>query len=531
MTPTTYIDLLTPTYRRQYRPTVLSFDYPLVITHIKGLPLAATLGLHPLYPDLYVIEKIDKFDLRGFNLKRERHPTMDLRPDQIDCVNACLTRRKTLLNVPMGGGKTAISVALAVRLVNMTKTAVLVIVPARLVQDWVAEASRFYPGTRVNVIDKRNVIDEDGINLSSSVRLPKAPWTDKRWGGVIMDEVHSYTNANSASYKSLRRIVSDYKIGMSGTMTAEPSHARIRGLLGAIDEPYVKKVFRGLAAVTVTSSYKSSGFTVNKRTVHHEFSPREETAFKMLPKICGLDLARRGRGVLVLRFIQMLREYLTCPMLSFTKPYINWTALMSDDADASDTQEWLDDETAVYGSRLERVLAEFQEGRAKNPAYKIVAFTSSRVTCEILQDLCELNGVPVYNPKPGPTRDATIEDFKRCDGGMLITTYSMGAIGWNLQCADGVYLVDGWWNESCHEQAIARVARQGKVGVVDVVTFTSGTTIESEMGRIIFTKAKRAIQLQLTAPTTRVANIDYLRAFAFLYYADSVDKARGDTAL
>ena len=452
---------------------------------------------------------------------------MDLRHDQIDCVNECLSRRKTLLYVPMGGGKTVISVTLAVRLVSITNEAVLVIVPARLVRDWVAEALRFYPGARVNVIDKNNYIDKDGINLASSARLPEAQWTDRKWGGVIMDEVHSYTNSTSASFKSLRRIVSDYKIGMSGTMTAEPSCSRIRGLLGAIDEPYVKKTFGGLAAVTVKSKYKSSGFTVNKRTVSHKFSPREEIAFKMLPKICGLDgstTARRAYGVLVLRFIQMLREYLTCPMMPFTKPGINWNALLvADSDDASSTKEWLEDETAVYGSRLERVLAEFKEGRDKNPAYKIVAFTSLRVTCDILQNLCETRGVPVYNPEPGPTRDATVKAFKRCDGGMLITTYSMGAIGWNLQCADGVYLIDRWWNESCHQQAIARVARQGKIGIVDAVTFTSGTTIESEMGRIILAKSIRSDQLQLTAPTEHVSNINYERAFASLYYAEDVE--------
>lgn len=95
----------------------------------------------------------------------------DLLPHQKDAVWCALQQQTTLLDLPVGAGKTFIGLVLAARnqaTLGIAKK-VLITVPPHLVEQWGAEANRLYPNMRVLVMSPEDFTKQRRGELLSRI--------------------------------------------------------------------------------------------------------------------------------------------------------------------------------------------------------------------------------------------------------------------------------------------------------------------------------------------------------------------------
>jgi SNF2 family DNA or RNA helicase len=203
------------------------------------------------------------------------------RPHQQPIIDECMPRKSLGLSVPMGQGKTLISIMIALMRKHLRSHVepILVIASKSLIGSWKTEVSKFF-GTELpfqvindnpktftihkdtiivfvtaetaakvykdNQIHERAVIKEtyfDPVNRYPVVKniynVPDVPYLKNAvgsslifqvyWSSLIIDEGHAYTNILTGVCQALIAICSYYRMILSGTMFDEPKFERILG--------------------------------------------------------------------------------------------------------------------------------------------------------------------------------------------------------------------------------------------------------------------------------------------------------------
>ena len=219
-----------------------------------------------------------------------------LKPFQIDVYSRCVERIEDNkrepdkypkgggISVPMGGGKTIISLVLAVE--TYPYKPILIVCSKSLIGSWISEIEKFFGDTyqvciyhddyvkkvdtyipRANIkivittpevtrkfykkdeiekelITKRivnegkfgqhEVVDYNFINDTKQVN---DIIYNVNWGTIIVDEFHRYNNVNTDGCRSLLSIVADSYWALSGTLFAEPTPEKILSYYRFIRDP------------------------------------------------------------------------------------------------------------------------------------------------------------------------------------------------------------------------------------------------------------------------------------------------------
>lgn len=205
-------------------------------------------------------------------------------------VQECLEKGKGALSLPMGSGKTIISIVLALKYYEETKRPSLVVVSKTLIAGWIHEITKFYKesmimGTHYVVLhgdyikrqDLMNftpteslkiaiatpemlskyytefniadmfVIDDggrEGVSYSTVSEpylagpVPKGPelFYHTSWAGMFVDEAQKYMNIKSTRTRAIASIYADHKWLLSGTIFYEPKVDLILGYYVIIDD-------------------------------------------------------------------------------------------------------------------------------------------------------------------------------------------------------------------------------------------------------------------------------------------------------
>lgn len=453
---------------------------------------------------------------------------------QNQVVQECLEKQNGCLALPMGAGKTLISLVLSQRLPGTGPT--LVVVSKTLVQSWMQEIGKFFknldyvifhkdlmekrrfetykPGPNTIVITTpdvtglifKNLKLEDYVLSNKSLSRPISAVFRKpgnflystRWKCIIVDEVQKYTMQKTLRCRSLYNIYAKFRWLLSGTPINEPDTNRLLGyhwLLGDYTFP--------IAAKDITNYIKSNNFHGLDRTmvirkkatatplssvctvIEHKLSSTEQKIYELIRKTIELIIDQYGynqipyEGIGLLSLIY-LRQFLVTPHLAFKA--LNTLARKSDriyrrlkpDLTVINSSNWGVDKD--FSSRIQSVVKTV----ASHPDDKIVMFTCFRTSLELIYS---------FIPEPRPVfviesthtaqeRAKKIRDFCASTNGVLLLTYSIGAEGLNLQCAHVAMMVDVWWNDGVTQQAVARVLRQGQTQLVRLYFFTSNTGLE-----------------------------------------------------
>lgn len=208
---------------------------------------------------------------------------------QKEIFQECIGRKKAGLSLPLGSGKTILSILLAVYFTRDNHLKTLIVVSKTLLQSWIFEIHKFFGSNslKYQILHRDTVknmsawkLDEDtNIVLTTPdvigatykktelkpqfvdqvymMRYPemyqnmyKHPDTpflghslgegilfSERWGCLFIDEIQRYTNIDTQWCQGLGAICSEVRWGLSGTMFNEPNIENILGFCVILDLP------------------------------------------------------------------------------------------------------------------------------------------------------------------------------------------------------------------------------------------------------------------------------------------------------
>lgn len=268
---------------------------------------------------------------------------------QKDILKECLTRNKAGLSLPMGAGKTFVSLMMALKKTKNNKNPILVVAAKSLIENWKTEIKKFFgeelnyivlfhdtldryehnPETRmilttpeiVKKCYKKHNIEFQFIETEqaegwgnfiidrSVYNRPEVPYLNIPTGTgflystefsfFIVDEAQKYTNILTQACRSLGAICCKNRWVLSGTLFDEPKPERIMGYHIIIDHPkfprtlpQVKETvrhrnFKGVNP-TLVKRDTNPAFkepTINKQIVSHNLSREEELVYKTLKTV------------------------------------------------------------------------------------------------------------------------------------------------------------------------------------------------------------------------------------------------------
>lgn len=386
----------------------------------------------------------------------------------------------------------------------------LLIVPASLLGNWLAEIKKFAPGLRVIVLHR----SETDLNLQKAPDLScidlvittyglvsKLDFLQSiSWDLIIIDEAQTIKNPNSKQTKVVKRLGGRVKFALTGTPIENSLldlwslfHFVAPGLLGTskkfaatintdnkeqqqkvhaaikrLVSPYIlrrvkndKRVIDDLPDKTELKAYCT--LTIHQATLYQK-SVEELSAILEKQDIDGIQ--RRG---LVLSYLMRLKQICNHPN--------QWLGHNQYSQDASGKFIRLKELCTLIAQKEEKVLV-FTQFR------EIVPTLSS-----FLATIFGRPGLEIHGQTPIKQRAALVAEFQKEDGPpFFVLSLKAGGTGLNLTKASHVIHFDRWWNPAVENQATDRAYRIGQKKNVLVHKFICSGTIEEKIDEIITKK-------------------------------------------
>lgn len=253
---------------------------------------------------------------------------------QKDILEECHKKKNGGLALPMGSGKTLLSLVLGLRLTEggNVKRPILVVVAKTLLMNWKDEIEKFFGSdlkycvlhpdfikgkstsdkieswkipddvrvvlTTSNIITKYYTVENIESKFVETVimnrgtfnqheiinyRVPNAPYSgtiigpgilySMKWGCLIVDEIQKFTNATTKQCRGLAAICANYRWGLSGTMFDEPKIERILGYHLIINHPTFPRTLPDAQRLLYSYEFKGVKDTIVQRKNNDAFQP------------------------------------------------------------------------------------------------------------------------------------------------------------------------------------------------------------------------------------------------------------------
>ncbi len=454
-----------------------------------------------------------------FNLGRLLHGT--LRPYQQAGVQwlHLLTRLRlgACLADDMGLGKTIQVLSLLLVLKDEAgdrRKPGLLVAPASLLANWVAEIARFAPtlkavmahpsaapAEKIDADDVNNLADIDLV-ITSYGYLARTPWlVTAPWRLAVLDEAQAIKNPGAKQTKTVKQLRADTRIALTGT----PIENRLSdlwsifdfinpGLLGSSKQfsSFAKHLadrphnpfgpLRDLVRPYILRRLKTDKSIIADlpdKTEVKAFCPlsRKQAALyrravdelaRQLGEVDGMQ--RRG---IVLAFLMRLKQICNHPS--------QW---LGDGA-------WAEEDSGKL-ARL-RDIAEVAAARQE----KALIFTQFRETtaplAAFLGSVFGRTGLVLHGETQVKKRKELVRRFQEDDNvPFFVLTLKAGGAGLNLTAASHVIHFDRWWNPAVENQATDRAFRIGQTKNVLVHKFICRGTVEEKIDQMIESKKQLA---------------------------------------
>lgn len=381
----------------------------------------------------------------------------------------------------MGLGKTVQALCVATR-------PMLVVAPASVVHNWVAEIARFRPGLRAHVYHgPGRELDADAdvtITTYAILRLDADKLAAKTWDMVVLDEAQLIKNPESQVAQAAFALRARFRVTLSGTPVEnrlDELWSQMRflnpGLLGGrqdFQRRYAQPITIGDNDALARLRARLKPFLLRRRKseVARELPPRTDVLLR-----CELDARERelyeavraaarkevvaeleaGGGVLAaLEALLRLRQACCHPAL-------------------------LPGQSAERSAKIDVLLERLDTGIAEG--HKALVFSQWTSFLDLVEPHLARLGI-AYCRLDGSTRDraAVVARFQDPAGPpVMLVSLKAGGVGLNLTAADHVFLLDPWWNPAVEEQAADRAHRIGQERPVLVHRLVATDSVEERM--------------------------------------------------
>ena len=411
-----------------------------------------------------------------------------------------------LLCDDMGLGKTHQAMALlaAVMQEDPSRThKYLVVCPTSVIYHWEQLLARFLPSLRVRTyygltrtLDRFE--EEYDLLLTSYgiLRMGHNELSPYFFEVAIFDEVQTAKNHVSQTHKSLRKISSQMRIGLTGT----PIENRLRELKSLID--------------LVLPGYLPSDAQFRDLFLLPIEKNNDEEKKALLGKVIKPFLLRRKKSEVLTDLPEKIEEISYCDLSKEQYELYQQTALQMRD---SIYQELKDDAKQISYVHIFSILSTLKQicdhpslylgdvknfynhhsgkwdlfvellNEARDSGQKIVVFSQYLDMLAIIESHLKRKGIGFAGIK-GSTRDRA-EQLKRfrddphCE--VFVASLLAAGVGIDLTVASVVIHYDRWWNPAKENQATDRVHRIGQNRGVQVFKLITKDTIEEHIHSLI----------------------------------------------
>jgi superfamily II DNA or RNA helicase len=381
-----------------------------------------------------------------------------------------------LLCDDMGLGKTHQAIALirAVTHVDPSQS-VLVVCPTSLIDHWRDKLARYIPDVPVT------------LTTYGLVRARFEQFRGKRFDLLILDEMQTIKNADTATHHALRGIEKRIAVGLTGT-PIENHEGELKALLDFVVPGYLPKhvddrmTLQRLVRPFVLRRTKAQVLTelppkiVDKRFC--ELTSEQRTLYRRVIEARARPLRAQLRAGQTVSYVHIFAA------LNYLKQICNHPASAGGGFGGD-----------VSSGKWEMFLELLEE--CMTSGLKVVVFSQYLQMLAIIEEHLFRQGIGYASIK-GATRDrgAEIERFRSDpDCRVFVASLRAGGLGIDLTSASVVIHYDRWWNQAREDQATDRVHRLGQSKGVQVIKLITRNTIEEKIDALITLKGSIAGEL------------------------------------
>lgn len=401
----------------------------------------------------------------------------------------------------MGLGKTIQVLALVAHAAVRGAEPFLVVAPTSVVSSWTAEAARHTPGLRVATVTRRSddvaarAAEADlVVTTYALLRLERAQFAGRRWGGLVLDEAQQTKNHQSKTYAAARGIEAPFRLAVTGT----PFENRLMELWA-------------LLSIAAPGLYPSPRLFRDQvvNPVERDGDPRALDRFRRrirpfvlrrTKEVVAADLPRKQEQVVTVELGSRHRRLYDAHLARERQRILG----LLDDFDRNRVAI-LSALTTLRQLALDPALVDPQHdhvGSAKvdylvdqlleitDEGHRALVFSQFTRYLRRVRERLEAEGIATsYLDGTTTARGRVIEGFRSGDAPVFLISLKAGGLGLTLTEADYVFLLDPWWNPATEAQAVDRAHRIGQRRHVNVYRLVSAETIEE---KVMALKARKA---------------------------------------
>ncbi len=417
----------------------------------------------------------------------------------------------------------------------------LIVCPASLVYNWLAEIDRFAPGLRACAIAgtkrereglmARAFTDEHPYDVLvtsyDTLRIDVEAFSARRFGCCVLDEAHYIKNPATRVTRAVKRVKAQHRFALTGT----PMENRLSDLWSIFDflmpgilGPYTR--FKERFELPIAGGDEDAAARLRRLIGPFMLRRRKQDVLADLPEKLEstVHVALEGEQKRLYDACeQQLRERLS--EQKRVKGGRGKAAAATPEArNAAATAAAAGDD---FAKRKVEILAELTKLRQiccdpallyedyKGPATKLQAIADlvasareggekvlvfsqfTEFLAQIAQQL-DLQGIAHYaitGATPKKRRVELVDAFNADDTPAFLISLKAGGTGLNLVGASVVIHADPWWNAAAQNQATDRAHRIGQARAVTVQKVIAKGTIEERIQRLQQAKAELADQV------------------------------------
>ncbi len=419
----------------------------------------------------------------------------------------------------MGLGKTLQVIALlclrSAETAGVTPTSII-IVPASLIGNWLAELARFAPHLRVLAAHpsaaSRETLDALAADPAATLRghdvllttyglLQRSESLQQHaWDFAVLDEAQAIKNPATAQARSVKKLQARARLALTGTpvenrlgdlwslfdflnpglLGKAPDFVRVTKILGDPKHPHGFAPLRKLIGPYLLRRLKTDRSIISdlpdktEVQAHCPLTKKQAMLYGKMVEQLKADLAnddldpnqRRG---LVLGYLIKFKQVCNHPS--------HW----------SGDGQFAPEDSGKF-LRLTEIATELAERQER-----CLVFTQFReITAPLAAHLAAVFGRPglvLHGGTSVKQRPKLVEDFQRADGPpFFVLSVKAGGTGLTLTAANHVIHFDRWWNPAVENQATDRAFRIGQKRNVLVHKFLCPGTIEEKVDALIAQK-------------------------------------------
>ena len=454
---------------------------------------------------------------RGAGLRAELRPYQKVGVAWL--ATLCDLRLGGCLADDMGLGKTVQVIAMLSLLQKRDASAThLLVVPASLVANWVAELQKFAPHLSALVAHRSSLsrpellalgaddLDAHDVVITTYGSATRyAALAEHAWGCVVLDEAQAIKNPGAKQTRAIKKLRAEWRLALTGT----PVENRLGDLWSIFDfiNPGLlggRKAFNAFCKRMTAQG----GYAPLRKLVTPYILRRLKTDKRVIDdlpdkiEITAHCLLSKPQAALYKRSVAELKRILE-EVEGRERRGVVLSFLLRFKQICNHPSQWLGDDVYAPADSGKLVrLAELCEPIAARQE-KVLVFTQFREMTGRLADhltsIFEAPGLVLHGGTRVSRRQRLVTQFQEDERiPFMVLSLKAGGTGLNLTAASHVIHFDRWWNPAVEDQATDRAFRIGQKNNVLVHKLVCRGTAEERIDELIAQKRQLASDVLAT---------------------------------